>query len=343
MWPLTDSPRPPAARGAGRSSFREPVSGSRMRPEDASGGEERLRGQVLEGVGGVYSVLLDDGSQVDASLRGRLKRQVRTGDRVVAGDDVVVARWDPDTLTIEEVLDRRNELVRSGPGGRRPKVVAANLDQVLVVVSALAPVVDRQTVDRFLVLAEVNHIPPVLVFNKMDLDGARAAVDPLVRLYRDVGYSVLLTSCVTREGLPELRSRMEGRVSALAGPSGVGKSSLLNAMEPGLDLRVGRVSERRGRGRHTTVSAKLLVLGEGLKVVDTPGFSEATAWGVAPSDVSWAFPELRALADQCRFRGCTHDHEPDCAVQAAVADGRIDPGRYESYLKILFFNCRPGG
>jgi ribosome biogenesis GTPase / thiamine phosphate phosphatase len=306
-----------------------------MTPKDARGEEDHLRGQVLQGVGGVYSVLLENGSQAEASLRGRLKRQVRTGDRVVAGDHVIVARWDAETLTIEEVLDRHNELVRSGPGGRRPKVVAANLDQVLIVVSALAPAVERQTVDRFLVLAEVNHIPPILVFNKMDLDGASEAAEPLVRLYRRVGYPVLLTSCVTKEGLDELRTRMEGRVSALAGPSGVGKSSLLNAMEPGLDLRIGRVSERKGRGRHTTVSAKLLILAKGLKVVDTPGFSEATAWGVAPRGVSWAFPEFRALADECRFRGCTHVHEPDCAVQTALAEGRIDAGRYDSYLRIL--------
>lgn len=306
-----------------------------MTPEDAGVGEDRLRGQVLQGVGGVYSVLLEDGSQVDASLRGRLKRQVRTGERVVAGDEVVVARWDPETLTIEDVLDRGNELVRSGPGGRRPKVVAANLDQALIVVAALAPAVDRQTVDRFLVLSEANQVPPVVVFNKMDLEGALEAVEPLAGLYRQVGYPVLLTSCVTGKGLADLRARMKGRVSALVGPSGVGKSSLLNAIEPGLDLRIGRVSRRQGRGRHTTVSARLIALDDGIRVVDTPGFSEATAWGVAPSEVSWAFPELRALADDCRFRGCSHVHEPDCAVQLALAEGRIDAGRYESYLRIL--------
>ncbi len=292
-------------------------------------------GTVLSTVGGIYRVLLDEGQEVEASLRGRLKREARTGRRVVAGDQVRVAEMADGAWTVEQVTPRANELVRAGPGGRRPKVVAANLDQVLVVTSAAEPAPDLHVLDRFLVLCEANQIPPLLVFNKMDLAGAPAVIEPLRELYLSIGYRTVETSAQSLEGLDRLRKMMKGRTSALIGPSGVGKSSLLNALDPGLDLRTRSVSQRRGTGRHTTVSARLLVLDGDGRVVDTPGFSEVSTWGISAADLAHAFPEFVEAAEDCRFRTCTHTHEPDCRVRAAVEEGRVDAGRYESYRRLL--------
>jgi len=297
-----------------------------------------LPGVVLETVGGVYRTRVH-GSQaeVDAFLRGRLKQQARTGDRVVAGDRVLLqTAGEGEEWVIEEVLERRNELVRAGPGGKRPKVVAANLDQVLVVVAVSNPPFQGELADRYLVLAESCGIPAALVVNKTDLlQAPDAELDALLDTYRAAGYPVLETSVVTRSGLSSLSARMEGRVSTLIGPSGAGKSSLLNALYPGLDLRTGAVSRRRGRGRHTTVSARMVVLEGDTRVIDTPGFSDVATWGIEARELARCFPEFLDLEESCRFRGCSHIHEPDCGVKAAVEEGKIHPRRYGSYRVLL--------
>ncbi len=326
------------------------------------GGRE---GTVLESVGGIYRVLLEDptegdpgrhqGAVVEAFLRGRIKKDRRprdggagrTGDRVVAGDRVEV-RLDPDgSWTVEKVLPRSSELVRAGFRGRRPRVVAANLDRVVVVASGRQPELRPEQVDRFLALAESCHLEAVLVVNKVDLmardgdapgvgesGGDGPSLSGVLERYRDVGYRVIPTSIVTGEGLAPLGALLRQGTSTLIGPSGVGKSSLLNALVPGLSLRVGEVSVRLKSGRHTTVGSRLLLLPGGGRVVDTPGFSDVALWGMDPASLPGAFREFRDRAPDCRFRGCTHVHEPDCAVRAAVASGEIHPERYASYLAL---------
>jgi len=290
---------------------------------------------VQESAGGTYRVLLPPDETVDAMLRGRVKRTRRTGDRIVAGDRVRVEPTGEDGAVIEEVAPRDSQIVRRGRGGRA-RVVAANVDRMVAVVAAAAPPVSVDAVDRLLVIGESDELEVALVVNKVDLLGddpaRRAAVlDELVPLYHSLGYRVLPVSAVTREGIDDVAALICRGVSALVGPSGVGKSSLLNAVEPGLDLRIGELSRRIERGRHTTVTSRLIPLACGVVVADTPGFGEVGVWGVEPGEVAACFPEIRSRAGACRFTDCAHLEEPGCAVQEAVEDGVIAASRYESY------------
>jgi ribosome biogenesis GTPase len=209
--------------------------------------------------------------------------------------------------------------------------VAANLDQVVIVTAAASPEPVLQLLDRLLVIAEANHLPAIVIVNKVDL----ARPDAVMAHLAAAPYQVVPTSVRTGEGLDTLHALLRNRTSAFAGPSGAGKSSLLNAVEPGFALRVGAVSARVGRGRHTTTTASVLRLPGGGHLVDTPGFSEVGVWNVRPAELAQLFPEFRERADQCRFGDCHHRHEPGCAVRTAVDRGEIPATRHEGYLAIL--------
>lgn len=290
---------------------------------------------VLSASGGVYDVELEDGTVAEASLRGRLKLQQRTGDRIVAGDLVRVERQSDESLTIEAVEPRTSELARRAPGhGRRAKVLVANVDRVIIVFAAREPKPNRRLLDRFLVLVEANRLAPLIVLNKIDqADDAEAAA--FLAPYEAVGYATIRTSVTRGTGLDSLRDVMCRGRNVVTGPSGVGKSSLLNAMQPDLGLRIGDVSTAVGKGQHTTVSARVIPLACGGYVADTPGLRELGLWGVAPDELPDCFPEFADLIGACRFaRSCTHTHEPGCAVRAAAEAGHIDPGRFGSYLTL---------
>lgn len=319
MTPAAGRRRPDKPRPSG-SSHEEPTGGRGF----------FVAGTVVEVGGGVYRVALDDGRVVDASLRGRLKQESRTGDRVVIGDRARLAEAEDGGWTVEEIEPRRTEIARRAPGGRKAKVVAANVDRLVAVVSAADPEPRQETVDRLLVIGEANDVEPVLVVNKTELPGGRETSGRLMALYGGLGYRVLRTSAARGEGLDALAGVLCSGTSALVGPSGVGKSSLLNALEPDLALRTGGLSARRRTGRHTTVSARLLPLECGGRVADTPGFSDVGLWDVEPAELDLCFPEMVRLRDRCRFRACTHVHEPGCAVREAVGD-TVDSGRYASY------------
>lgn len=284
---------------------------------------------------GTYHVETPERGVLECSLRGRVK--ARTGERVSVGDRVRVEPLEEGEGRILELIPRRSVLARHGVARRRQQVIAANVDQVAAVVSLRNPEPDFSMVDRLLVLAEINALLGFVVLNKADLrqsnvpgsDGVVSEAD--FAPYRQAGYPVLETSARDGRGLGALENRLRGRTTAFAGPSGVGKSSLLNALVPDVRLRVGEVGERRGRGRHTTVAARLIPFPGGGYVVDTPGLQVLALWEVEEREVAHAFPEIRAVGDGCRFGDCRHDREPGCAVRAAVETGEISRRRYESY------------
>lgn len=291
--------------------------------------------RVLSVVGGTYQIELNSGPTVAATLRGRLKLEQRTGDRVVAGDRVRV-RQHGEEWTIEAVEQRRSELVRRAPGrgGRRAKVLVANVDQVVLVFAATQPEPRLRLLDRLIVLAEANSLPSVIVINKIDL-ALPNEVRARFAAYGAAGYPLVLASAATRTGVAAIAEHVCGRESVLTGPSGAGKSSLLNVLEPGLGLRVGAISEAMGKGRHTTVAAQLVPLACGGHLADTPGLREAGLWRVEPEELAQHFVEFRPYAESCRFGySCSHVHEPACAVRDAVAAGAIDRERYDSYLAL---------
>lgn len=294
-----------------------------------------LRGVVLNGTGGVWRVRAQDGSEHEVSLRGRLKQSDRF-DKLAVGDDVDIAEdvrggaW-----SITGIHPRRTQLARRAPGGGRgERIVVANVDQVVLVFAIAKPEPHVRMIDRFLVIAEGNEIPARVVFNKVDLAPDAATVDALAADYERAGYPVHRTSVKQPSGLDALRAVLVNRTTALSGPSGVGKSSLINALYPGLNLRVGEISESVNKGRHTTVGAVLVPLPDGGYVVDTPGLREVGMWGLPSAHLDHCFPEFRPVLGECRFQDCRHIAEPDCAVRAGLERGWYSAARYESYVKL---------
>ena len=283
--------------------------------------------------GGSYQIVLfPEGDPVEAYLRGRLKLENRLGEQVVIGDRVRTIQTSDGSYVIEEVLPRENAVVRSRGNGTQFKVLAVNVDRVLLVVAAMRPQPQRDFIDRMLVLAEAEDIEPVVVINKVDLKGAEDEGEILHDIYRSVGYDVIRTSTVTKEGIDQLSLLIEKGITAFAGQSGVGKSSLINCLDPQMSLKTSEVSAKRGTGRHTTVRARLLPFSNGGLLADTPGFSDAGVKGLLSQDVlASLFPEFLAHLSGCQFRRCSHLHEPDCSVKEALSRGAIYPSRFESY------------
>jgi ribosome biogenesis GTPase / thiamine phosphate phosphatase len=289
---------------------------------------------VLRGTGGVWRVLTASGAFRDVSMRGRLKKgdaiKLAVGDEVMVEEDAREGSW-----AIAEILPRRSELARRAPGGAYgQRVVAANVDQVVVVFAAARPEPRARMLDRFLVIAEANELAAQVVMNKADLaDPGRARA--VFGDHERAGYPLHFTSAHTGEGLAGLHDALRGKTSALTGPSGVGKSSLLNAMYPGLDLRVGEVSSAVNKGRHTTVGADMHPLPGGGFVLDTPGLREVGVWNLVPGELDRCFPEFRPALGECRFADCMHRTEPGCAVRGAVERNEISGERYGSYITLL--------
>ena len=281
------------------------------------------KGLVLERSGSTYRVATQAG-EITAVLRGKVKHQDKG--RVVVGDNVLL-----DAGGIIGTEPRQNVLERRSVNGRSSRAVAANLDRVLVLTAVTQPKPILSLIDRLLTIAEANDLPTGLVITKIDL----ASHADLSHRFRSAGYQVWPASIKTGEGIDALAKELHGRVTLVTGPSGVGKSSLLNRIQPGLKLPTQEISAKIERGKNTTVSAVMVPLDAGGFLVDTPGFSDVGLAGIEPRELARCFPDLRNLIDHCRFPDCRHLIEPGCAIRAAVDAGTVESGRYESYRGLL--------
>ena len=298
--------------------------------------DEILNGLVVKSQSGFFEVEIAGSSLVTCELRGRLKQGARTGDLIAVGDRVRISFLSESTGMIEEVLPRERAIVRMDPRPRGDyrQILLANPDQAVFVFSCANPSPHMRMLDRFLVIAEQQKIPIVIVANKVDLIGQEKA-EKLFGHYVKVGYPVLYTSAEKKIGIEDLHYILKGKLSALAGPSGVGKSSLLNAMQPGLGIAVNEISEALDRGKHTTTHRELHPLTDGGGyVADTPGWKSLALWDTQPEELDGYFPEIAPLVTLCRFSDCTHTHEPGCAVLDALNSGNLHQERFESFLRM---------
>lgn len=295
------------------------------------------QGQIIRSVAGFHTVLLENGQQVICRLRGRLKHAIRGEDIAAVGDRVMVTCHSAEDGMIEEVLPRTHELVRLAPTPRGiyRQVLLANPDQLALIFACAEPAPHQGMLDRFLVIAEKQGLPVFIVANKTDLV-SQAEAEALFGHYPPLGYPVLYTSVRAQRGLEELHAKLAGRLTAFSGPSGVGKSSLLNAIQPGLGLAAREVSHATGKGKHTTTIRQMYPLQGGGFVIDTPGIKALALWDTEPEELDGYFPELRSLVQVCQFNDCTHRHEPGCAIRQGVEQGKIHPERYRSYLRLRY-------
>ncbi|WKZ37207.1 MAG: ribosome small subunit-dependent GTPase A [Anaerolineales bacterium] len=290
------------------------------------------QGLITKAQSGFFWVETGEGVVI-CQLRGKLKQGKAVGDIAALGDRVSITLLEDGSGVMENIEERKQALVRLDPRpqGIYQQVLLANADQAVFVFACANPDPRLKMLDRFLVIAEKQRIAVIIVANKIDL--VQNARD-LFGLYEDIGYHVIYTSVKIEQGLDELRAVLKNKISALAGPSGVGKSSLLNALQPGLGLAVNEISKSMGKGKHTTVTRQMFPLEGGGYVADTPGWKSLALWDTQPEEMDAYFPELRDLVPHCQFSDCTHQHEPGCAVLAALKDGRIHAERYDSYVRL---------
>jgi ribosome biogenesis GTPase len=337
---LDDGPRNERISGKGELTRKRTVQSAEI-VEGESGFAVMLdvdeskccRGRVVS-VYGLTSMVEDEAGRAYQCATRRLLKTLSTDQRhvVASGDRVLFRISGPAEGIIERVEPRHGVLSRTSRG--RQHIIVANVDQIVIVASAAEPYLKPNLIDRYLVTAERSRIQPVICINKIDLVDA-AKLQPLVGVYAQMGYPVLMVSARTGQNVDRLRHLLQGRQSVVSGQSGVGKSSLLNAIEQGLGLRVNAVSSETQKGKHTTTTARVLRIAAGGYVVDTPGLRQFQLWDIVPEEVASYYRDLRPFVSQCRYADCTHQHESHCAVKDAVADGLLNARRYESYCHVV--------
>ena len=299
-----------------------------------------MRGKVIKSTGSWYIVLDDEGRLWECRLRGKIRLDgLRSTNPVAVGDNVVFEQ-EPgkDTAVIKSIEARNNLIVRKSVNlSKASHIIAANVDLAIVVATIAQPRTSTGFIDRFLVTAEAYHIPTALIFNKCDLYSEDQIGDMcvLMEYYQSIGYTSFGVSAKTGFQIDELRDLMRGKICLFSGHSGVGKSALVNALDPNLNVRIGEISDVHEKGKHTTTFAEMHHLDFGAWIVDTPGIKEFALYDLEKETLAQRFPEMRELMSECRFNNCTHMHEPGCAVKQALENGDIADWRYVNYLRMM--------
>ena len=296
-------------------------------------------GMVIKNTGSWYTVLTDGGSTVDCKIKGNFRlKGIRSTNPVAVGDRVEIIRNREGTAFITSICDRKNYIIRKSSNlSKQSHIIAANVDQAFLIVTVDYPQTSTTFIDRFLASAEAYNVPVTIIFNKVDLfkGDEERYLDMMVNLYETVGYTCLKVSAETEEGLQQLLPLLEGKITLFSGNSGVGKSTLLNKIVPGAELRTAEISDAHNTGMHTTTFSEMLSLGDGGWVIDTPGIKGFGTFNMEPEEICGYFKEIFRFSKDCRFSNCTHTHEPGCAVRQAVEDHYIAESRYASYLSML--------
>lgn len=296
------------------------------------------KGIVIKSTGSWYLVKRTNGEIIEARIRGKLRTKgLRTTNPVAVGD-IVSLEKNEDNFVITEIGERRNYIIRKSTNlSKEAHIIASNVDQTLLIATINHPVTSAVFIDRILATTEAYNIPAILVFNKSDLydNTDRAKATELITIYSEIGYRCLQVSAVTGQNITELRELLKDKVTVLSGMSGVGKSTLINCIEPQLQLKTASISDSHDTGKHTTTFAEMFPLNEGGYIVDTPGVRSFGIIDMEKEEISHFFPEIFRVSEHCRFYNCTHIHEPGCAVIEAVQNGRISESRYWSYLSMM--------
>lgn len=296
---------------------------------------ENMKGLVIKNTGSWYGVLTDDGQLLECKVKGNFRiKGIRSTNPVAVGDRVTVGEgnW------IVDIEDRRNYIIRKSINlSKQSHILAANVDQALLVVTVVNPQTSTTFIDRFLASAEAYRVPVILVFNKTDLldDDLRRYQEALVHLYHTIGYTCLQISATTGSGIDDIRPLLEEKITLLSGNSGVGKSTLINRLVPDANLRTGEISDAHNTGQHTTTFSEMIPLESNGWVIDTPGIKGFGTFDMEPEELTSYFKEIFRFSKDCRFSNCTHTHEPGCAVLKALEDHYIAESRYQSYLSML--------
>ena len=299
-----------------------------------------MKGLVIKSTGSSYTVRTEDGMIVNCKLQGKFRIQgIKTTNPIAVGDNILFIRDNEQgDGSITDILPRKNFIYRKSVNlSKISHIIAANIDSAFLIISMIDPRTPLGFIDRFLVAAESFRIKTVLVFNKMDLydSNLQQTQKRLQKTYTDIGYQCILISALTQEGIAVLKSEMKDKVSLFSGQSGVGKSSIINCIEPDLQLKVANISNYNNKGKHTTTFAEMFELSFGGFIIDTPGIKEFGLIHYIKEEISHYFPEMLQLLSQCKFNNCTHTHEPGCAIKQAWEEGKIANSRYQNYLAII--------